>query len=86
MKPPLRLGEGLALGRRRAVTHAARGRCLHTFPAGGVLVLQEAFSTASLSLGDWLLCAAVASSVLWLREVSKLVVRSASPGQTARIV
>ena len=48
--------------------------------------LQEAFSTTSLSLGDWLFCAAVASSVLWLREVSKLVVRSASPGQTARIV
>jgi len=28
--------------------------------------LQQAFSTASLSFRDWLLCAAVASSVLWL--------------------
>jgi len=37
--------------------------------------LQQAFSTASLSFGDWLLCAAVASSVLWLREASKIVTR-----------
>ena len=28
-----------------------------------------------LSAGDWLVCAAVASSVLWLRELSKLLVR-----------
>jgi P-type Ca2+ transporter type 2C len=34
--------------------------------------LQQAFSTVSLSVGDWLRCAAVASSVLWLRELSKL--------------
>jgi Ca2+-transporting ATPase len=33
--------------------------------------LQKAFSTVRLSFGDWLLCAAVASSVLWLRELSK---------------
>jgi Ca2+-transporting ATPase len=38
--------------------------------------LQQAFSTVSLSPGDWLLCAAVASSVLWLRELSKIVVRA----------
>jgi Ca2+-transporting ATPase len=37
--------------------------------------LQQAFSTASLSFGDWLRCAAVASSVLWLRELSKMVTR-----------
>ena len=37
--------------------------------------LQQAFSTVSLSTGDWLVCAAVASSVLWLRELSKLVTR-----------
>jgi Ca2+-transporting ATPase len=43
--------------------------------------LQEAFSTASLSLGDWLLCAAVASAVLWLRELSKAVVRASSGGR-----
>lgn len=35
--------------------------------------LQEAFSTVGLSLGDWLLCSAVASSVLWLREMEKAV-------------
>jgi Ca2+-transporting ATPase len=38
--------------------------------------LQAAFSTVSLSAGDWLLCAAVASSVLWLRELSKLAARA----------
>ena len=37
--------------------------------------LQKAFSTVTLSLGDWLLCAAVASSVLWLRELSKALLR-----------
>ena len=37
--------------------------------------LQKAFSTTGLALRDWLLCAAVASSVLWLREASKLLVR-----------
>jgi P-type Ca2+ transporter type 2C len=38
--------------------------------------LQHAFSTVSLSVGDWLRCAAVASSVLWLRELSKLFTRA----------
>jgi P-type Ca2+ transporter type 2C len=37
--------------------------------------LQQAFSTVSLSVGDWLRCAAVGSSVLWLRELSKLASR-----------
>jgi Ca2+-transporting ATPase len=37
--------------------------------------LQRAFSTVSLSLGDWLRCALVASSVLWLRELSKVATR-----------
>lgn len=40
--------------------------------------LQQAFSTVSLSAGDWLACAAVASSVLWLRELSKAVARATS--------
>lgn len=39
--------------------------------------LQQAFSTVGLGAGDWLRCAAVASSVLWLRELSKLVTRAA---------
>jgi Ca2+-transporting ATPase len=38
--------------------------------------LQEAFSTVSLSASDWLGCVAVASSVLWLREVTKVVTRA----------
>ncbi|MBV9789822.1 MAG: cation-translocating P-type ATPase, partial [Chloroflexi bacterium] len=40
-----------------------------------VPVLQQAFSTVGLSLGDWLFSLGVASSVLWLRELSKLVTR-----------
>ncbi len=38
--------------------------------------LQNAFSTVGLSLSDWLRCAAVASSVLWLRELSKVIARA----------
>ncbi|WP_447598334.1 cation-translocating P-type ATPase [Nitrospira sp. Nam80] len=37
--------------------------------------LQQAFSTVSLSAEDWLRCTIVASSVLWLRELSKLIAR-----------
>ena len=35
--------------------------------------LQTAFETVALAPGDWLRCGVVASSVLWLRELSKLV-------------
>ena len=42
--------------------------------------LQQAFPTVSLNFDDWLLCAAVASSVLWLRELRKIVTRRASRG------
>jgi Ca2+-transporting ATPase len=38
--------------------------------------LQQAFATVSLRFGDWLRCAAVASSVLWLRELSKIIARA----------
>jgi len=37
--------------------------------------LQVAFSTVSLSFGDWVQCVGVASSVLWLRELDKLLRR-----------
>jgi magnesium-transporting ATPase (P-type) len=37
--------------------------------------LQRAFGTVSLGGADWLFCTAVASSVLWLREISKLSAR-----------
>jgi P-type Ca2+ transporter type 2C len=38
--------------------------------------LQRAFSTVSLAPGDWVTCMATASSVLWLRELSKFIVRA----------
>jgi P-type Ca2+ transporter type 2C len=38
--------------------------------------LQRAFSTVSLTAGDWLRCAAVASSVLWMRELGKIAARA----------
>ena len=38
--------------------------------------LQNAFSTTSLSLGDWLYCTAMGSSVLWLRELAKAFTRA----------
>jgi Ca2+-transporting ATPase len=47
-------------------------------------VLQQAFSTAPLSARDWLRCAAVASSVLWLQEIWKAMARmveSRAPSQ-----
>ena len=37
--------------------------------------LQKAFSTVSLDAADWLTCIAVASSVLWVRELEKLAAR-----------
>ena len=42
--------------------------------------LQLPFSTVPLRPGDWLLCAAVGSSVLWLRELTKLAARLRDPG------
>jgi Ca2+-transporting ATPase len=43
--------------------------------------LEIAFSTVSLSAGDWLRCTAVASSVLWLRELSKIATRAMKGNQ-----
>jgi len=37
--------------------------------------LQHAFSTVALAGADWLLCAAIGSSVLWVREADKLLRR-----------
>ena len=37
--------------------------------------MQRAFSTVPISFADWLLCMGVASSVLWARELSKLLIR-----------
>jgi Ca2+-transporting ATPase len=41
-----------------------------------VPLLQKAFSTTSLAIGDWLYCAMVASSVLWLRDFTKWIDRA----------
>ena len=41
--------------------------------------LQTAFGTASLGLGHWALCLAMASVVLWVEELSKLVRRRRRP-------
>ena len=41
--------------------------------------LQQAFSTTALAGADWLKCALVASSVLWLREAGKAVTRAFRP-------
>ncbi len=38
--------------------------------------LQQPFSTVALGVGDWITCAAVASSVLWLRELGKVATRA----------
>jgi Ca2+-transporting ATPase len=40
--------------------------------------LQRAFHTVPLGLGDWLLCTAAASAVLWAVELRKLVTRVAA--------
>jgi Ca2+-transporting ATPase len=37
--------------------------------------MQQAFTTTALSVQDWLRCAAVGSSLLWLSELGKLVTR-----------
>jgi Ca2+-transporting ATPase len=41
-----------------------------------VSFLQQAFCTSALTLSEWLVCTAVASSVLWARELGKSVTRA----------
>ncbi len=71
-----------------AFVHAFRNVWLWTAIAGSVGLqmvvvyvpfLQNAFGTTSLNVSDWTLCIAVASSVLWLREGSKAVIRRKGP-------
>ena len=38
--------------------------------------LQQAFTTVPLSVGDWVRCTLVASSVLWIRELDKMMTAS----------
>jgi len=42
-------------------------------------LLNSAFGTTPLSAGDWVLCVLAASSVLWLDELKKLIVRRLLP-------
>jgi magnesium-transporting ATPase (P-type) len=67
-----------------AFVHAFRNAWLWTAIAGSVALqmvvvyvpfLQNAYGTTSLNVSDWILCFAVASSVLWLREGTKAVLR-----------
>ena len=44
--------------------------------------LQRAFGTTALSATDWLFSAGVASSVLWLREIGKVVGRRMALAKT----
>ncbi len=70
---------------RSAFHHLFRNRWLWLAAAGSVALqaaviylpfLRRAFSTVPLDGRDWLICAAVSSSVLWLTELKKLVVRA----------
>jgi magnesium-transporting ATPase (P-type) len=45
--------------------------------------LQRAFDTAALDAREWLISSALASTVLWVDEIRKLVVRRRSPDQAA---
>jgi Ca2+-transporting ATPase len=46
--------------------------------------LQQAFSTSPLTFRDWFFCAAVASTVLWAMEISKLLRRVMAKSVTAK--
>jgi Ca2+-transporting ATPase len=47
-----------------------------------VAFLQTAFGTTDLSLENWLTCAAVASTVIWAREIFKFFARAIRKSQT----
>jgi Ca2+-transporting ATPase len=38
-------------------------------------ILQRIFDTASLSIGQWVICLVVASAIIWVTEVAKLILR-----------
>jgi Ca2+-transporting ATPase len=72
---------------RSAFVHLFANQWLWAAVAGSVALqvlvvhvpfLQSAFGTVGLTLRDWTVCVAVASSVLWLREGTKLVGRHVS--------
>jgi calcium-translocating P-type ATPase len=46
--------------------------------------LNDAFGTTSIGLGDWLICAGLASVVLWATELKKVVARRTLPAPGVR--
>ena len=77
LQRPLRPGERLPPPVRNPVLWSAIGTSLvlqvavvHLKP------LNHAFDTTPLSASDWLICAVLASSVLWAEELRKLVQRA----------
>ncbi len=44
--------------------------------------MQRLFDTTSISLGQWLVCASVASSVVWVEEARKFIVRRSTGKET----
>ncbi|HXT31444.1 MAG TPA: cation-translocating P-type ATPase C-terminal domain-containing protein, partial [Vicinamibacterales bacterium] len=69
---------------RSAFAHLFTNRWLWIAMAGSVAlqvlvvytpVLQRAFGTVGLTGCDWFFCAGTASSVVWVREITKLVAR-----------
>jgi len=50
-----------------------------------VPLLQKAFATTPLGVWDWVVCTAVASSVVWLREVARLVFPARAPHSAGRL-
>jgi hypothetical protein len=65
-------GQAVQRQLRRAELFVGRFAKYWLWAAVGLSLLLQAFSTLPLSTGDWLVCAA-ASSVLWVRELSKLL-------------
>ena len=72
---------------RSAFVHLFTNRWLWVSMGGSLVLqvlvvyvpfLQQAFGTTALEMSDWLFCASVASSVLWLRELTKLFARATS--------
>jgi magnesium-transporting ATPase (P-type) len=64
----------LGFVQERKAEHAAGLRVLVVH----VPLLNRAFATTPLSVGDWALCAAMASVVLWVDELKKLLLRRTS--------
>jgi magnesium-transporting ATPase (P-type) len=73
------LGEAAGLGDRRnmvfAGTVATYGRGRAVVAVVHLPFLQRAFQTTPLAASDWLTCVLVASSVVWVREGSKALMR-----------